>query len=75
MPRKKKTEVLARIPLVMDIRERADGGRPVAVDLEDDPGTANPEARAFAELADNVVAAVERRNAELPPSVKVEMKP
>lgn len=72
---KEKTEVLARIPLVMDIRERADGGRPVAVDLEDDPGTANPEARAFAELADNVVAAVERRNAELPPSVKVEMKP
>lgn len=71
---KEKTEVLARIPLVMDIRERADGGRPVAVDLEDDPGTANPEARAFAELADNVVAAVERRNAELPPSVKVEMK-
>lgn len=71
---KEKTEVLARIPLVMDIRERADGGRPVAVDLEDDPETTNPEARAFAELADNVVAAVERRNAELPPSVKVEMQ-
>lgn len=71
---KENTEVLARIPLVMDIRERADGGRPVAVDLEDDPETTNPEARAFAELADNVVAAVERRNAELPPSVKVEMQ-
>lgn len=64
-------KLLAQIPLVMDIRERADSGAPVAVELETDPSTANPEARAFAKLADNVIAAVEERNSTLPPTQKV----
>lgn len=66
--------VLAQIPLVMDIRSHADDGRPVAVILESDPAAANAEARAFAQLADNVVEAVEKRNRQLPPTHKVEMQ-
>ncbi len=66
--------LLARIPLVMDIRSHADDGRPVAVALEDDPQTADAEARAFATLADNVVEAVAERNAKMPPSRKVDVK-
>lgn len=66
--------LLAQIPLVMDIRTHADDGSPVAVELEKDPETKNPEARAFSMLADNVVAAVEERNAMLPPTHKVEMQ-
>lgn len=66
--------ILAQIPLVMDIRAHADDGRPVAVILENDPAAANAEARAFANLAENVVEAVERRNRELPATHKVEMQ-
>lgn len=66
--------LLARIPLVMDIRSHADDGCPVAVALEDDPQTADAEARAFATLADNVVEAVAERNAKMPPSRKVDVK-
>lgn len=65
--------VLAQIPLVMDIRTHSDEGEPVAVILENDPASANAEARAFAVLADNVVKAVQRRNDSLPPSHKVEV--
>lgn len=64
-------KLLAQIPLVMDIRERADSGAPVAVELETDPSTANPEARAFEKLADNVITVVEERNSTLPPTQKV----
>ena len=74
---KEGVKVLAQIPLVMDIRERADDGRPVAADLEqgaaDGDKAPNPEAEAFAELAGNVVKAVDLRNSQLPPSSKVEM--
>ncbi|MBD5223474.1 MAG: Mrp/NBP35 family ATP-binding protein [Bacteroidales bacterium] len=66
--------VLAQIPLVMDIRSHADDGQPVAVILENDPAAANAEARAFAELAENVIEAVDKRNEQLPPSQKVEMQ-
>ncbi|MBD5194573.1 MAG: Mrp/NBP35 family ATP-binding protein [Bacteroidales bacterium] len=66
--------VLAQIPLVMDIRSHADDGQPVAVILENDPAAANAEARAFAELAENVIKAVDKRNEQLPPSQKVEMQ-
>lgn len=66
-------KLLARIPLVMDIRSHADDGTPVAEVLASDPSSANPEAKAFGELADNVVAAVEERNTMLPPTKKVEM--
>lgn len=65
--------LLAQIPLVMDIREHADDGVPVATQLERDPQTSNPEAKAFEELAKNVVKAVEERNATLPPTHKVEV--
>lgn len=67
-------ELLAQIPLVADIMERADAGKPVAVELEDDPEHAGSEARAFAELAGNVVKAVSRRREELPPTRPVEMQ-
>lgn len=67
-------ELLAQIPLVADIMERADAGKPVAVELEEDPEHAGPEARAFAELADNVVKAVSRRREQLPPTRPVEMQ-
>lgn len=70
---KENVPVLARIPLVMDIMSHADDGRPVATILETDPSAANAEARAFADLADNVVAAIDRRNDTLPPTHKVEM--
>ena len=74
---KEGVKVLVQIPLVMDIRERADDGRPVAADLEqgaaDGDKAPNPEAEAFAELAGNVVKAVDLRNSQLPPSSKVEM--
>ena len=66
--------LLAQVPLVMDIREHADEGRPVAVELEEKAAEANAEARAFAELADNVVKAVELRNATQAPTRPVEMQ-
>lgn len=66
-------ELLAEIPLVMDIRSRGDEGRPTALILEDDPEAANSEARAFGHLADNVVAQVKLRNETLPPTSKVEI--
>lgn len=66
--------VLAQIPLVMDVRERADAGTPAAMQLaEVSDSPANPAVEAFGELADNVVRAVNLRNATLPPSRKVEM--
>lgn len=65
-------KLLAQIPLVMDIREHADDGTPVAELLASDPDTQNPEAKAFGKLADNVVEAVKERNETLPPSHKVE---
>lgn len=71
-------ELLAQIPLVADICERSDAGTPVALAAAADTGTAeesrNPEAEGFAQLADRVVAACDRRNSNLPPSAPVEMK-
>lgn len=66
--------LLAQVPLVMGIREHADDGRPVAMELEEKAAEANAEARAFAELADNVVKAVELRNATQAPTRPVEMQ-
>lgn len=70
---KEGVKLLAQIPLVMDIREHADGGEPVAVQLLEKGTTPNPEAEAFATLAKNVVSAVAERNSTLPPTSKVEM--
>lgn len=64
--------VLAQIPLVMDIRSRADQGAPAALDLSAGDA-ANPEAKAFGILADNVVKAVNERNQLLPPTEKVQV--
>lgn len=66
--------LLAQIPLVQDIMEHADGGEPVAVQLEKDPDHADAEAKAFGVLADNVVEAVKVRNETLAPTLKVELK-
>lgn len=73
LAKKMGVNLLAQIPLVMDIREHADDGRPVAVALEDDPAKADAEACAFGRLARNVVEAVEKRNRELPQTRKVEI--
>jgi len=58
--------LLGQIPIVQSICEGGDNGVPVALDEDSVTG------RAFAELAVNVVAQVERRNAELPPTHIVE---
>ena len=71
---KEGVKLLAQIPLVMGIREQADDGAPVAVELEKDPKTAGAEAQAFGTLAANVVKAVEERNTTLPPSAPVAMQ-
>lgn len=71
---KSEVRLLAEIPLVMDIREHADNGVPVALVLENDPKAANAEARAFESLAKNVVDAVDERNRTQAPTTKVEVK-
>lgn len=61
-------ELLAQIPLVQDIRQGGDDGMPAAL---------NPtslQGQAFAELAQRVVAATERRNQELPATEAVKTK-
>lgn len=70
-------ELLARIPLVAEICQKMDAGtpaalRPVATALTGHDEGWNPEVRAFEELADNVVEAVDKRNRELPPTAPVQ---
>lgn len=68
--------LLAQIPLVAEICKEADDGTPTALAMSADisaPRGTNPEADAFAELARNVVAECDRRNATLPPTQKVEV--
>lgn len=67
-------KLLAQIPLVMDIRTRADDGEPIAYELAKNPDGANAEAQAFGTLADNVVKAVDLRNETKKPTQIVEMK-
>lgn len=62
-------EMLAQIPLVADLCATSDAGRPLAA--ADD--AANPAAAALLALADRVVTAIDRRNASLPPTTKVEV--
>lgn len=68
-------ELLAQIPLVARIRERADEGTPSALAAVVSTGQAeeneNPEAKAFSELADRLIDACQRRNETLPPSAPV----
>lgn len=58
--------VLARIPLVAGVGEHNDSGSPMALE-----NTAS--AAAFIHLAHEVIDAVDRRNDNLPPTVKVEV--
>ena len=58
-------ELLGQIPLVEDICRQADAGEPIA--LAD-----SIEGMAFVDLSQAVVAAIDRRNASLPPTQKVE---
>ena len=60
-------ELLGQIPIVQIIREGGDDGQPVALNLDSITGMA------FAQLADNVVAAVDKRNRELPKTGIVEI--
>lgn len=59
--------LLGQIPIVQSIREAGDNGAPVALNEESITGNA------FAVLADNLVASVEKRNRELEPTRKVEI--
>ena len=54
--------VLGEIPIVQSVCESGDKGQPVALDERSVAG------KAFRDLALNVVKAVEKRNAELPPT-------
>lgn len=71
------TVLLAQIPLVADICNDADKGCPTSVQIVTETGTEasmGPEAEAFSTLADNVIAAIDKRNRDLPPTSKVEVK-
>ena len=59
--------LLGQIPIVQSIREGGDEGKPVALEETSITGMA------FSTLADNLVVAVDRRNAELDPTKKVEV--
>lgn len=59
--------LLGQIPLVQSICEGSDNGQPVALN---DSVTGN----AFMDLADNLIASVERRNSEQRPTIKLEVK-
>ncbi|MGM9815809.1 MAG: P-loop NTPase [Lepagella sp.] len=65
--------LLAQIPLVMDIREHADDGAPVALQLAQDPEGANPQAKSFDRLAVSVIGAVAERNRMQPPTQRVDV--
>lgn len=69
--------LLAQIPLVAEICEKADAGSPTALQLaaatSGSAESLNPEAEAFGRLADAVVESCDRRNSTLPPTAKVEV--
>lgn len=57
--------VLARIPLVAAVGDHNDAGLPIVAD------NSNPASQVFSHLAHVVVEAVDARNRELPPTIKV----
>jgi len=61
------TELLGQIPIVESICDGGDSGTPAALN-DTEPGLA------FMTLAETVVRQVEKRNAEMEPTRKVEMK-
>ncbi len=62
LAREMNVELLGQIPIVQSIREGGDKGEPSALDADSITG------RAFYELADKVVKAVDERNENLPPT-------
>ncbi len=69
--------LLVQIPLVADICEKTDIGAPttsalMADSLTGTPESLNPEAVAFSVLADAIAEECDKRNRDLPPTVKVE---
>ena len=68
LAKKMNVPLLGQIPIVQSIREGGDEGIPVAYNTNSISGMA------FAELANNVVKAVNHRNEILPPSEKVKMQ-
>ncbi|MBD5203624.1 MAG: Mrp/NBP35 family ATP-binding protein [Bacteroidales bacterium] len=70
-------ELLAQIPLVAEIRQKADEGTPaalsaVAAATGQSEESGNPESEAFVKLADRLVEACKVRNETLPPSAPVQ---
>ncbi len=59
-------DLLAEIPIVQSVREAADAGRPAVLQ------GATPIAIELLNMAKNVVAAIEKRNVDLPPTSAVE---
>ena len=59
-------DLLGEVPIVQSIREAADAGRPAVLQA------VTPIAIEFLKLASNVVAAIEKRNVNLPPTKAVE---
>lgn len=64
--------LLAQIPLVANVCERADAGIPAA--LTDPSMPDSPRSEAFHELAESVDRAMQLRNSSLPPTQKVDIK-
>lgn len=60
-----KVDLLGQVPLVQSIREDGDEGRPSVLDEN------NPAGKAFDKLAENIIAAVEKRNREKDPTKRV----
>jgi ATP-binding protein involved in chromosome partitioning len=59
--------LLGEIPLVQSVREAGDAGRPAVLQEN------TPQAKAFMDFAENVIAQVELRNSKLEPTKKVEI--
>lgn len=70
-------ELLGQIPLVADLCSAGDNGCPASVAPADDLAQAaslqGPIGESFSALADGVLAAVERRNRDLPPTEAVKV--
>lgn len=68
--------LLEEIPLTEEICDNVDNGNPTSLQilpLSGDKDSFTPEAKAFSDLADKIVKAVDERNTNLPPTLKVEV--
>jgi ATP-binding protein involved in chromosome partitioning len=61
--------LLAEIPLVQDIMQAAENGKPIALNADD------PMGKAFRNLADNVIKQTQIRNETMAATTKVEIDP